>query len=65
MIGTEEPATLLEIDYALARIENGKYGVCEETQELIETERLLALPQTRLSIEGAEIRESLQIKFAR
>lgn len=49
---------LLEIEMALARIESGNYGICEETDELIETERLLAIPWTRLSIEGAEIRES-------
>ena len=49
---------LAEIDSALARLENGTYGICEETEEQIEVERLLAIPWTRLSIEGAEIRES-------
>lgn len=49
---------LVEIEFALARIESGAYGICEETEEMIETERLLAIPWTRLSIEGAEIRES-------
>ncbi len=56
---------LLEIELALARIETGRYGVCEETEEPIEEERLRALPWTRLSIEGAEIRESVRRKFAR
>ncbi|MGZ3742910.1 MAG: TraR/DksA family transcriptional regulator [Pseudobdellovibrionaceae bacterium] len=56
---------LLEIDYALARIENGTYGICEETEEPIEVERLFAIPWTRLSIEGAEIQEALLRKFAR
>lgn len=56
---------LVEIEFALGRIENGNYGVCEETEEPIETERLLAIPWTRLSIEGAEIRESIGRKFAR
>jgi DnaK suppressor protein len=55
---------LLEIEYALMRIENGTYGICEETEEKIETERLLAIPWTTLSIEGAELRESTQKKFA-
>jgi len=50
---------LMEIEYALARIDNGNYGVCEETDELIEIDRLKAIPWTRLSIEGAEIRESI------
>jgi DnaK suppressor protein len=56
---------LVEIEMALARIETGSYGVCEETEELIETERLLAIPWTRLSIEGAEIRETMQKRYAR
>lgn len=46
-----------EIDFALSRIQLGTYGICEETEEKIEIERLLAIPWTRLSIEGAEIRE--------
>lgn len=56
---------LLEIEMALSRIEQGIYGVCEETEELIEVERLLAIPWTTLSIEGAEIREAVSRKFAR
>jgi DnaK suppressor protein len=56
---------LMEIESALARIEKGLYGICEETEETIEAERLLAIPWTRLSIEGAEIRESLGKKYAR
>lgn len=56
---------LLEIESALARIDNGSYGVCEETEELIEPERLKAIPWTRLSIEGAEMRESLSKRYAR
>lgn len=56
---------LIEVDLALSRIQKGEYGICEETQEPIEIERLLAIPYTRLSIEGAEIREALQRKFAR
>ena len=56
---------LLEIEFALARIESGRFGVCEETEETIEVERLRALPWTRLSIEGAEIRETVKRKFAR
>jgi DnaK suppressor protein len=56
---------LIEIESALARIENGSFGVCEETEELIEPERLKAIPWTRLSIEGAEIRESITKRYAR
>ena len=56
---------LLEIETALARMEQGTFGICEETEEVIETERLLAIPWTRLSIEGAELREAMGRKFAR
>ena len=56
---------LLEIELALARMETGNYGICEETDELIEPDRLKALPWTRLSIEGAEIREASKKRFAK
>lgn len=56
---------LMEIDFALGRIEAGQFGTCEETLEPIETDRLLAIPYTRLSIEGAEIRDASRKKFAR
>lgn len=56
---------LLEIEMALARIEQGTFGICEETEEPIEPDRLLAIPWTRLSIEGAELREAVNRKFAR
>ena len=56
---------LMEIESALGRIDKGLYGICEETEEPIEPDRLLAIPWTRLSIEGAEIRESIGKKFAR
>lgn len=56
---------LLEIESALGRIESKTFGYCEETDEQIETERLRAIPWTRLSIEGAEIRESMNKRYAR
>lgn len=56
---------LMEIESALARVENGSFGICEETEEPIEPERLRAIPWTRLSIEGAEIRESVNKRYAR
>ena len=56
-------AKIKEIDEALGRIENGSYGVCEETGDDIEDKRLLALPWTRLSLEGAEVREREQKRY--
>lgn len=55
---------LREINLALDRIEQGTYGICEETEEPIEHERLLAIPWTRLSFTGAEIRETARRRFA-
>lgn len=55
---------LMEVELALSRIEKGTFGICEETLEPIEAQRLLAIPWTRLSIEGAEIRESQDQKHA-
>ncbi len=56
---------LVEIDQALERIVRGTFGICEETEEYIEAKRLLAIPWTTLSIEGAEMRESRQTRFAK
>ncbi|MBC87550.1 MAG: molecular chaperone DnaK [Bdellovibrionaceae bacterium] len=55
---------LVEIEAALHRIETGHFGICEETEEPIEADRLKAIPWTRLSIEGAEIRDAMKSKFA-
>ncbi|MCZ0932169.1 MAG: TraR/DksA family transcriptional regulator [Oligoflexia bacterium] len=49
---------LEKILQALERMENGRYGICEQTEEVIELKRLESLPWTTLSIEGAEIAES-------
>ncbi len=51
---------LLEVESALYRLESGDFGICEETEQPIETNRLLTIPWTRLSFEGAKLRESLQ-----
>jgi DnaK suppressor protein len=56
---------LTEIESALARIEQGRFGICEETEGPIEQARLLAIPWTRFSIEGAELRESIDKRYAR
>ncbi len=56
---------LLDIEVALAKISQGVYGICEETEEPIEIDRLLAIPWTRLSVEGAEIREELSKRYAK
>jgi RNA polymerase-binding transcription factor DksA len=44
-----EDFELSEIEAALKRLQDGKYGVCEITGKPIATDRLRALPWTRLS----------------
>jgi len=56
---------LLEsINEALMRMENGVYGICEETEEPIEVSRLRAVPWTTVSLAGAELRDLKKRKFA-
>lgn len=60
-----ERAALREIDAALQRIEDGRYGWCEETGEAIGLERLLACPTATLSVEAQTRRERRQKMAAR
>ena len=46
-----------KIDAALARIEEGTYGYCEETGEPISLKRLDARPIATLSVEAQERHE--------
>jgi len=49
-----------KIDQALARVENGSYGYCEETGEPIGLRRLDARPIATLSIEAQERHERME-----
>jgi DnaK suppressor protein len=51
---------IAKIDQALARIEAGTYGFCEETGELIGLKRLEARPIATLSIEAQERHERME-----
>lgn len=42
---------ITEIDHALAKIENGGYGLCEASGKPIPKERLRAIPHARLRVE--------------
>jgi DnaK suppressor protein len=48
---------IAKIDAALARIEEGTYGYCEETGEPIALKRLDARPIATLSVEAQERHE--------
>ena len=57
-----EQEALNEIEASLKRIFNGTYGICEETGEAINPERLGAVPFTRFSLEGQRQHESTSIR---
>ena len=50
---SNEQQTIKEIDDALERIRLGTYGTCEVTGRPIPAPRLLAVPFTRYTVEGA------------
>jgi len=50
-----------EIDDALARIEDGTYGICEGTGKPISRARLEAQPWARYSVEYAQMIEKGQV----
>ena len=52
-----DQSKLQQIMVALSKMENGDYGLCEYTQETIEIKRLMTIPWTTLSAEGAEEQE--------
>jgi len=55
-----ERKLIAKIDAALARVEDGSYGFCEETHEPIAIRRLEARPIATLSIEAQERHERLE-----
>jgi DnaK suppressor protein len=48
---------LRQTNRALAKLENGTYGYCEDTGEPIDLKRLMAQPATSLSLAAQEARE--------
>ena len=55
-----ERKLMKKIEQALARIETGEYGYCDETGDAIGLKRLLARPTANLSIEAQQRRELKQ-----
>lgn len=53
-----------KIDIALAKIDDGTYGYCEETGEPIGLERLIARPIATLSIEAQERHERMEKTYS-
>jgi DnaK suppressor protein len=55
-----EKTFLKKIDHALKKIEDGKFGVCEECEEPISLKRLEARPETTLCIRCKEDQERIE-----
>ncbi len=60
MIQNRERIQILlhQTERALARLESGSYGYCEDTGEPIGLKRLMAQPTTSLSLSAQEARET-------
>jgi DnaK suppressor protein len=58
-----EKFLLAKIDKALARIENGSFGICEKCEEEISMKRLEARPVTTLCIRCKEEQEQKEKSF--
>lgn len=58
-----ERTFLSKIDKALAKIETGEFGICEECEEKIHSKRLEARPETTLCIKCKEEQEREESQF--
>src|SRR5512142_1960021 len=55
-----EKTFLKKIDHALAKIDTGTFGICEQCEEEISLKRLEARPETTLCIRCKEDQEKLE-----
>ena len=56
-IGTQQEIELMEIVFALAKIKNGEYSICEMCEEDIGFQRLKVKPHAKYCIDCREIAE--------
>lgn len=49
--------SIIQIRKALSRIKFGKYGVCEKCGKMIDTDRLMVMPETTICVECEKRRE--------
>lgn len=57
LVGDHDRARLAEITAALQRMDDGSYGICEETDEPIPFARLKLEPTARYTVEALELLE--------
>ncbi|HPC47377.1 MAG TPA: TraR/DksA family transcriptional regulator [Deltaproteobacteria bacterium] len=60
LLGTREKQKLEQIESALARMEKGEYGFCEDCGENIPAGRLKAMPFATLCVKCKSARESME-----
>jgi DnaK suppressor protein len=58
-----EKTFLKKIDHALAKIDTGTFGVCEQCEEEISLKRLEARPETTLCIRCKEDQEKMEKSY--
>ncbi len=56
-ISKEISRGIIQIRKALTRVRIGKYGICEECGQMIDTDRLIAFPEATLCAKDAAKRE--------
>ena len=56
-LASNERKLLYEIDEALKKIQDGRFGICEECKSPITKRRLKAIPYTRLCLKCQEAKE--------
>jgi len=65
LLGDREREKIRNIDEALARLEEGEYGICEDCEEEIPLGRLKAMPFARLCVKCKAEPEKLQAQTKR
>jgi DnaK suppressor protein len=65
LLGDREREKIRNIDEALARLDEGEYGICEECEEEIPIGRLKAMPFARLCVKCKADLEKLQAQTKR
>ena len=65
LLGDREREKIRNIDEALARLDEGEYGICEDCEEEIPIGRLKAMPFARLCVKCKADLEKLQAQTKR
>jgi len=65
LLGDREREKIRNIDEALARLDEGEYGICEDCEEEIPLGRLKAMPFARLCVKCKADLEKLQAQTKR